>query len=168
MSIVICENHLHKWGHSSAGRALRSQRKGRGSNPVVSTHRSLVSAMEGSCGAFSFAGIAKFSIWLYNKIVSSSGRSAALGLYRRCRSHIDYPGNTLRLETIFISFFPMLFVRIITFHYISLTPIDLRAASWYILYRSEMTLVRRGPLPEAEPDLPPKSFNFFSFSEFFS
>lgn len=30
MSIVICENHLHKWGHSSAGRALRSQRKGRG------------------------------------------------------------------------------------------------------------------------------------------
>ena len=58
--------------------------KAAGSNPVVSTHRSLVSAMEGSRGAFSFAGIAKFSIGLYNKIVSSSGRSAALGLYRRC------------------------------------------------------------------------------------
>ena len=56
--------------------------------------------------------------------------------------------------------FRLLFVRIITFHYISLTSIDLRATSWYILNRSEMTLVRQGSLPKAEPDLPPKDFGF--------
>ena len=83
-----------------------------------------------------------------------------MGCIGGVRSHTDYPGNTLRLETFFVSFFPLLFVRIITFHYISLTPIDLRAASWYILYRSEMTLVRQGSLPKAEPDLPPKDFGF--------
>ena len=84
-----------------------------------------------------------------------------MGCIGGVRSHIDYPGNTLRLETIFISFFPMLFVRIITFHYISMTPIDLRVTSWYILNRSEMTLVRQGSLPEAEPDLPPQKLQFF-------
>ena len=84
------------------------------------------------------------------------------------RSHMDYPGNTLRLGTLFVSFFPMLFVRIITFHYISMTPIDLRVTSWYILNRSEMTLVRQGSLPEAEPDLPPQSLDSFSIFKFFS
>ena len=152
-----------------------------GSNPVVSRRKSRVCRITGGCGIFYFRerrpdgygrtnprreSIAKSSAAFYNKRVSSSGRSAAHGCIGGVRSHTDYPGNTLRLGTLFVSFFPMLFVRIITFHYITLTSIDLRATSWYILNRSEMTLVRQGSLPEAEPDLPPNRWILSQFSNF--